>query len=124
MHGIADLHFDIVSLANNADIGSAQLAQQIKRKLRLLAQRQTQTVFAATLAQGRVLVLGHTIKTVGRTRTIDSLMRTLMVVKPHPVIQPLTSVSKGGEHRFFQKLTPDRLPEPPDLAQRHRMMWG
>jgi hypothetical protein len=40
----------------------------------------------------------------------------------NPVIHPLTGISKRSKHRLTQKLPPHRLPEPLDLAQRHRMM--
>ena len=122
VHGIADLHLDIVSLADNAHIRRTELPQQIQRRLGLLAQGQPQAVLLAALLDGRIDVLGHTIKTVRRTRTIDPLVRTLMVVKPHPVIQPLTRIGERSEHRLIQELAPDRLPEPFDLAQRHWMM--
>jgi hypothetical protein len=38
------------------------------------------------------------------------------------VLQPTAGVGERGEHRLFQKLAPDRLPEALDLAQRHRML--
>ena len=37
---LADLHFDIVSLADNSNVDPTQLAQQIEWRLRLLAQGQ------------------------------------------------------------------------------------
>ncbi len=86
MHRIADLQLDIISLADNADIDPAQLAQQVQRRLRLLAQRQPQTVLLTAVADSFLDVLGHTIKTVRRTRTIDPLVGPLVIVVPHPVV--------------------------------------
>ena len=94
MHGIADLHLDIISLADYADIGPAQLAQQIERRVWFLAQSQPQAVLLATLADRLFDVLGHTIKPVRGTRTIDPLVRTLVIVISHPVVKPLTGISK------------------------------
>ena len=92
MHGFADLHLDIISLADYADIDPSQLAQKIQRRLWFLAQSQPQAVLPATLADRLLDVLGHTIKPVRGTRTIDPLVRTLMVVISHPVVQPLAGV--------------------------------
>jgi len=122
VHGIADLHLDIISLADNTNVGPAQLAQQIKRRLGLLTQSQPQAVLLTTLADSLLDVLGHTIEAVCGTRTFDPLVRTLVVVITHPVVQPLTSVRERSEHRFFQELAPDRLPEPLYLTKGHRMM--
>ncbi len=47
-----------------------------------------------------------------------------MVVVVDPVLQPAAGVRERGEHRLLEKLPPDRLPEPLDLAQRHRMLRG
>ena len=124
MHGIADLHLDIISLANNTNVGPAHLAQQVKRRMGLLAQSQPQAVLLATLADRLVNVLGHTIEAVRGTRTIDPLVGALVVVITYPVVQSLTGVRKRSEHRFFQELAPDRLPEPLDLSQGHRVMGG
>jgi hypothetical protein len=86
VHGFADLHLDIISLANNTDIDPTQLTQQIKWWLWLLTQSQPKAVFLTALFDRRFNVLGHTIKPVCRTRTIDPLMRTLMVVISHPMV--------------------------------------
>ena len=119
---LANLDFDIVSLADNANVDAAQLTQQIQRRLWLLPQRQPLTVFLTTLLHSSLNVLRHTIKPVRRTRTFDPLMRALVIVISHPMIQPLTRVSERSKHSLFQKLAPDRLPEPLDLAQGHRVL--
>jgi hypothetical protein len=38
------------------------------------------------------------------------------------MLQPTAGVRERGEDSILQKLPPDRLPEPLDLAQRHRML--
>jgi len=87
-----------------------------------LAQSQPQGVLLTALAQGFLHILGQTIEPIGRTRPLDPLMRSLVVVVVDPVIESLAGVGKGGEDRLAQKLAPDRLPEALDLAQRHRMV--
>ena len=101
VYGIADLHLDIISLADNTNVDPTQLTQQIQWRLRLLAQRQPKAVFLTALFNRRFNVLRHTIKPVCRTRTIDPLVRALVIVITHPVIQTLTGVGKRSEHRFF-----------------------
>ena len=86
MHGIADLHLDIISLADYADIDPSQLTQKIQRGLWFLAQSQPKAVLLATLADRLVNVLDHTIEAVRGTRTIDPLMGALMIVISHPVV--------------------------------------
>jgi hypothetical protein len=51
-------------------------------------------------------------------------MRPLVIVIGNPISQPLACVRKGGKKGFLQELLPDRLPEPLDLAQCHRMPGG
>ena len=119
---LADLDFDIVSLADNTNVDTTQLTQKIEWWLRLLAHGQPQAVFLTALLHSGFNVLRHTIEPVCRTRTLDPLMRTLMVVISHPMIQPLARVSERSKHCFFQELAPDRLPEPLDLTQGHRVL--
>ena len=49
-------------------------------------------------------------------------MRPFVVVVLHPLPYPLDCILKAPELRPAQKLEEDRLPEPLDLAQRHRMV--
>lgn len=124
VHFIADLQLNVITFADNANVGAAQLTQQIQRRLRLLTQGQAQAVLLTAVLDRLIDVRNYTIKTVRRTRTFDPLVRALMVVEPHPVIQPLTRIGERSEHRLFEELAPDRLPEPLDLAQCHRVMWS
>ena len=122
MHRVAHLHLDVVALAHDTNVRPAQLAQQVERLLRLLTQRQPQAVLLAALADCTVDVLGHTIEPVRGACTVDPLVRTLVVVVAHPVVQTLARVGERSEHRLFEELAPDRLPEPLDLAQGHRVV--
>lgn len=44
------------------------------------------------------------------------------VVRLHEEREPLLAVSEVVEHRARKELVPERLPEPLDLAERHRML--
>jgi hypothetical protein len=92
--------------------------------LGLLPQGHPQRILIATLPQRFLHILGKTVEPVGRGRGIDPLMRTLMIIIVYPRIDSLTRIGKRCELRFIQELPPDRLPEPLDLAQRHRVVRG
>jgi hypothetical protein len=55
---ISKLHFNVFPFARDPHIRTAQLAQKIKRWLRLLAQRKPQRVLLASLPCGFLDVLG------------------------------------------------------------------
>ena len=56
------------------------------------------------------------------TQASDPLVRSFVVVILHPLPYPLGCVLEALELRSDKKLQIDRLPEPLDLAQRHRMV--
>ncbi len=90
--------------------------------MRFLAQSQPQTVFLAALFDRLFDIVGQAVEPIRRTSTIDPLVRTLMVVVMHPVVQALARVGKRSEHRFTEILSPQSLPETFDLAQGHRVL--
>jgi hypothetical protein len=92
--------------------------------LGLLPKCQPQRILIATLTKRLFHILGQTVEPVGRSRPVNPLMRALMIIKVDPMIDPLTRVGERCEVCLFQKLPPDRLPEPLDLAQRHRVVRG
>jgi hypothetical protein len=49
-------------------------------------------------------------------------MGSLVIVVAYPVIDALTGIGKRCKHRLTQILTPERLPEPLNLTQSHRMV--
>ena len=116
MYRIAYLDLDLVALAHHTHIRSAQLTQQIQRRLWLLSQSQTQRVVLATLLHRFFHVVGDPVEPIRRTRTVQSLVRALVVVIVNPVLQPTAGVGERGEHGLLEKLAPDRLPKPLDLA--------
>jgi hypothetical protein len=122
VHHIAHLDLDLFPLTNHADVGATKLTQQVQRRLRLLAQGQTERVLLASLPHRLFDVLRNAVEPVGRACTVDPLMRSLVVVVVDPVLQPTAGIGERGKDRLLEVLPPDRLPEPLDLAQRHRMV--
>jgi hypothetical protein len=94
MYRIPHLHFDRFAFANHPHIRAPQLAQQVQRRLRLLPQGQAQRVLFATLLERLLHILTHAIEPVRRARSVDPLVRTLVIVVVYPVLYPLTSIGK------------------------------
>jgi hypothetical protein len=69
-------------------------------------------------------IVGKTVEPIRRTRSINTLMRSLVIIVVYPVVDTLTGIGKRREHRLTQILAPQCLPEPFDLAQSHWMVWG
>jgi len=116
VYRIAHLDLDLVALAHHTHIRSAQLTQQIQRRLWLLSQSQTQRVVLATLLHRFFHVVGDAVEPIRGTGPVEPLVRTLVVVIVNPVLQPTAGVGERGEHGILEKLAPNRLPEPLDLA--------
>ena len=116
MDCIAQLNLYIIPFAGNTNIRFTQPTQEIKGRLRILAQSQPQRILLAALPGGFFDIVGQAVEAIGWAPTSYALMRALVVVIGNPVSNPLTGVRKGGEKSILQKLRPDGLPEPLDLA--------
>jgi len=103
---VPELDLNLLALAGDPHIRPAKLAQQVQRRLGLLAQRQTQGVFLTALAHRGLHVVRDAVEAVRRARTLDPLVRTLVVVVGDPVRQTLGRVGKRREDRVGQKLRP------------------
>jgi hypothetical protein len=123
VHRIAHLDLDLFATTHYPHVRTSQLAQQIQRRLRLLAQGQAQRVVLASLPHGFFHVARDPVEPIRRARSVQALMRALVVVIVNPVIQPTASIGERGEDRVLEKLAPDRLPEALDLSERHRVLW-
>ena len=64
----------------------------------------------------------HFEEPIGRTEPFDALVRPLVIVILDPQPDPFPSRLEAFELSAGQKLLPDRLPEPFDLAQGHGVM--
>jgi len=122
VHRIAHLDLDLFALAYHTHIRSAQLAQQIQRRLWLLSQGQAQRVVLTTLLHGFFHVARDPVKPIRWTRPIQPLVWALVVEIVNPMLQPTAGVRERGEHGLLEKLAPDRLPESLDLSQGHGML--
>jgi hypothetical protein len=87
-----------------------------------LPKGQTKRILITALPDCLFHILGQAVEPIGRRRPVDPLMRALMIIIADPMIDPLTRVGKRCEVRLVQELPPDRLPEPFDLPQRHRVL--
>ena len=121
-HRLAYLHLQLFASTHDPHISIPELAQQVQGTLRLLAKGQLESVLFAALLHCLGNIVSYAVETICRTSTIDSLMRTLVVVVLHPVVQALAGIGKRGKHSLAQKFPPNRLPEALDLAQGHRVM--
>jgi hypothetical protein len=59
-------------------------------------------------------IVGKTVEPIRRTRSINTLMRSLVIIVVYPVVDTLTGIGKRREHRLTQILAPQCLPEPFD----------
>jgi len=94
----------------------------VKRRLRLAPQRQLQDVRLDALLEGLAQRLLNGKEPIRRTQAFEPLVRALVVVVFHPQPDAVPRLLEGSELGATEELVPDRLPEPLDLAQRHRVM--
>jgi hypothetical protein len=124
VHIIAQFDLDVLAFTGYPYICLAKFTKKVQRRSSLLAKRQLQGVFPASLLERFRHVVGDTIEAVGGAKTVYALVGTLMVVIADPVIEPLGGVGKGSEVSVFQELSPYGFPEPFNLAQGHGVMRG
>jgi hypothetical protein len=117
-----NLHLDLAFLGVQHDRLLAQLSDHVERLLRDTAQRQFLHVGRNATLDDRAQLGRQRKKSIRRTQAVERLVRTLVIVEPHPLSHPLLRLFEGVKLGPREKLRPDRFPEPFDLAQRHRMM--
>jgi hypothetical protein len=101
---------------------SFHAAHHIKRQLRLAPKRHLKKVLLNALLDGLAQIGLYLEVPVCRAQAAQPLVRTLVVVILHPLTDTLLSVLETCELRSAQELHEDRLPEPLDLAKRHRVV--
>ncbi|MEI8190104.1 MAG: hypothetical protein WCI75_10360, partial [candidate division NC10 bacterium] len=94
----------------------------VERLLRLAPQRQFQQVVLDAALHHLAQVVADLEEPVRRTHPADPLVRATVVVVLYPQRHPVHRLFEAVELRAAQELAVDVLPEPLDLAQRHRMM--
>lgn len=100
----------------------AELADDVERLARRLLEREPQLV-----GRHRAFDLGADVRggpeiAVRGDQPVERLVRALKVVVADEVIEPALRVDDVREHGAAEKLVPERLPEPLDLAERLRML--
>jgi hypothetical protein len=97
-------------------------AHHVKGQTRLAPQRHLKEVLLDALFD-RLFKLALDLEVpVCGTQAADPLMRPFVVVILHPLPYPLGCILEALELSSNEKLKVDCLPEPLDLAQRHRMV--
>lgn len=122
MRCLADLDAQCATRRRDAQVLISESADEIERLLRLLLLRETQRVRLDLRFHRGAHLWRCTEKPVGGDRTVDTLMRPLEVVVLDEQLDPAQSIREVGEHCLAQKLLPQRLPEPLDLAERLGML--
>jgi hypothetical protein len=89
MHIIAQPDLDVLAFAGDPYIRFAKSTKKVQRGSSLLANGQLEGVFPAPLPESFLHIVGHAIEAISRTKTVYALVRTLVVVVPDPVIEPL-----------------------------------
>lgn len=122
MRRIAHLHPERSARRSDAEVLVAEATDEIKRLLRGLLLREAKRVgLDLGLDRGAHLRRGAEVPIRG-DRAVDALVRALEVVVLDEELEAPQAVREVREHRFGQKLLPQRLPEPLDLAERLGML--
>ena len=100
----------------------AHPAHQVDRLGRPASQRQFLDIGLQSRLHRRTQFLLDRKEPVRRTQPVQPLVRSLVIIILDPPADPFPRRLEVGELRPREELLPDRLPEPLDLPQRHRMM--
>lgn len=120
--GAVDLHLDLAFLGAQHDGLFAEPADHVERTLRRAAQRQLLHVVRDAALDHRPQFFRDGEEPIRRAQPVETLVRTFVIVELHPPAHALLRLLEAVELGALQKLLPDRLPEPLDFAERHRMM--
>jgi hypothetical protein len=97
-------------------------ADHVKRVHRPAPQGQLEGVVLHTLFQCAFQVIGDLKEPIGRTKSADTLMRSLVIVVFDPVRTARHRLLKAAKLGAHKKLRLDAFPETLDFAQGHGMM--
>ncbi|MFO7494825.1 MAG: hypothetical protein R6X05_04230 [Desulfobacterales bacterium] len=117
-----DEHLHLALLGPDHHRLAAHAPDHVERVHRPAPQRQLQGVFLNPLLKGLFQIAGDLEEPVRRAQPADALVGALVVVILDPQGAALCRFLEAAKLRPLEKLTEDRLPEPLDLAQRHRMV--
>lgn len=100
----------------------AELTDDVERLARRLLERESELVRGDRAFDLRAHVRRRLEEAVRRDQTVERLMRSLEVVVAEEMLEALLRVAHVREHGPAEKLVPQRLPEPLDLAERLRVL--
>ena len=122
MRAVTDV--DLQPLITGADREPliAELPDDVEWLARRLLQRESQLVRRHGALDLHAHVRRRLEETIRRDEPVERLMRPLEVVVADEVLEPVLRIDDVREHGAAEKLVPQRLPEPLDLAERLRML--
>jgi hypothetical protein len=101
---------------------AAHAAHHVKGIHRPTAKGQLERIFRNPLFDRLPKIVGDLKEPVRRTKPSDALMGSFVVIVLNPHRGAFHRLLEAVKLRPLQKLPQDRLPEPLDLAQRHRVV--
>jgi hypothetical protein len=121
---IPDLHAHAGARRCDRQVAITQAPNQVERLLRRARVSQAHRVVGDVLLHRFTHLRRCLEEAIRRHQTVERLMRTLKVVRLNEQADPLLAIGEVVEHRARQELVPERLPEPLDLPERHRVLWS
>jgi len=120
--GVGELELEFSFFGAEHDRLALHAADHIKRSLGLAAQRHLEQVLRDAGFHGFAQFGLDLEEAIGRTKSFDALMGTLVVVILNPEPDAITRGLEALELSAIKELLPDGGPEALDLAQGHRMV--
>ena len=119
---LADVDLEALPASSDRQPLIAELPDDVERLANRLLKREPQGVRCDGALDICADVRGGLEEAIRWDQSVERLVRSLEVVVRQVVHESLLRVDGVGEDRASQKLVPQRLPEPLDLAQRLRML--
>jgi hypothetical protein len=120
--GVVDVNLEPLLAGGNRKPLIAELADHVKGLARRLLEREPQLIRGHLPLDLFADVRRRLEEAVGGHEPVERLVWPLEVVVADVVLEPALRVDEVGEHRATQKLVPQRLPKPLDLAQCLRVL--
>lgn len=119
---IADTEFEFALLGAEHDRLAVHPPDHVEGRVRFAAQGEFQEVLLHARLDGFAEFILDLEEAIRRTKALDALMRSLVVVILDPEFDPLAGGVEAVELGADQEVLPDRGPEAFDLAEGHGML--